>query len=58
MGHDARARTALGLSLPFIAAAFVMHRVFLNIPKTGSPEPLAPPAGHSPPSPTPLESHE
>jgi indole-3-glycerol phosphate synthase len=49
MGHDAGARTAPGLSLPFIAAGFVMHRVVLNIPKTGSPEPFAPPAGHSPP---------
>jgi len=46
--------------LVFIVAGFVMHRVFLKILKTGSPESSVPPAGQAQPSsaPPPLESHE
>ena len=62
MWRDPGVWIALGVSLVFIVAGFVMHRVFLKILKTGSPEPSAPPAGQVQPSPaptpTPLESHE
>ena len=60
MWRDPGAWIALGVSLVFIVAGFVMHRVFVKILKTGSPEPSIPPAGQTPPLPAnpPLESHE
>ena len=60
MWRDSGTWIALGVSLLFIVAGFVMHRVFLKILKTGSPEPSTLSAGQTPaaPAPTPLESHE
>ena len=60
MWRDAGTWIALGVSVLFIVAGLIMHRVFLRILKTGSPEPSTLPAGQIPsaPAPTPLESHE
>ena len=60
MWRDPGAWIALGVSLVFIVAGFVMHRVFVKILKTGSPEPSVPPAVQTQPLPAnpPLESHE
>jgi len=57
MWHDSGTWIALGVSALFIAAAFVMHRVFVKILKTGSNEPSPPPAGPAqmPPAPNPPE---
>ena len=51
---------ALGVSLVFIIAGFVMHHVFVKILKNGSSEPSVPPAAQTQPLPAnpPLESHE
>ena len=46
MWRDTGTWIALGVSLVFIVAGFVMHRVFVNILKNGSPEPSS-----TPPSP-------
>ena len=60
MWRDTGTWIALGVSALFIGAGFILHRVFVKILKTGSPEPSTSPAGPAtPPSPlTPLESHE
>ena len=60
MWRDAGTWIALGVSLLFIVAGFVMHRVFMKILKNGSSEPFTLPAGQTlpAPAPTPLESHE
>ena len=60
MWRDSGAWIALGVSLVFIVAGFAMHRVFLKILKTGSPEPSPLPAGQAtpPPAPNPPEPHE
>ncbi|WP_426148680.1 hypothetical protein [Polaromonas sp. DSR2-3-2] len=60
MWRDAGVWIALGVSLVFIIAGFVMHRVFVKILKTGSPEPSPSSAGQAqpPPAPNPLEPHE
>lgn len=60
MWRDPGAWIALGVSLVFIVAGFVMHRIFVKILKNGSPEPSVPPAGQTQPLPAkpPLESHE
>ncbi|CAM4020506.1 hypothetical protein [Paracidovorax anthurii] len=42
MWRDSGTWIALGVSLVFIVAGIVMHRVFIRILKTGSPEPEAP----------------
>ena len=60
MWRDAGTWIALGVSVLFIVAGLIMHRVFLRILKTGSPEPSTLPAGQTSvaPATTPLESHE
>lgn len=60
MWRDPGVWIALGVSLVFIVAGFVMHRVFVKILKNGSPEPSVPPAVQTQPLPAkpPLESHE
>ncbi len=60
MWRDPGTWIALGVSLVFIVAGFVMHRVFLKILKTGSDAPSVSPAAQVQPPPTSpsLESHE
>lgn len=60
MWRDAGTWIALGVSVLFIVAGFVMHRIFVKILKNGSIEPSTPPAGPAkpPPAPTPQEPHE
>jgi hypothetical protein len=60
MWQDPGTWIALGVSLLFIVAGFVMHRVFVKILKNGSVEPSIPPAGQLKPSapPTSQDSHE
>ena len=60
MWRDAGTWIALGVSALFIVAGFILHRVFVKILKTGSPEPSTSTAGQTQPSPAPnpLESHE
>lgn len=50
MWQDPGTWIALGVSLLFIVAGFVMHRVFVKILKNGSVEPSTPPAGQTPSS--------
>ena len=38
MWHDPGAWIAIGISLVFLLAAFVMHRIFVKILKTPAPE--------------------
>ena len=45
MWHDSGTWIALGVSALFVVAGFIMHRVFVKILKTGSPEPSPPIAG-------------
>jgi hypothetical protein len=58
--RDTGTWVALGVSALFIVAGIILHRVFLKILKTGSPEPSPSPTGQTSPSPapTPLEPHE
>ena len=58
MWHDAGTWIALGVSVLFIVAGFVMHRVFVKILKNGSPEPSSSSAGpaQTPPATNPTES--
>ncbi len=60
MWRDAGTWIALGVSMLFIVAGLVMHRVFVKTLKNGSIEPLTPPVGPAKPLPSPtlLESHE
>jgi hypothetical protein len=58
MWRDTGTWIALGVSLLFIVAGFIMHRVFMKILKNGSPEPSPPSAGlaQPPPATNPPES--
>ena len=60
MWRDAGTWIALGVSVLFIVAGLVMHRIFVKILKNGSIEPPTPPAGPATPLPasTPQEPHE
>ena len=60
MWRDTGTWIALGVSVLFILAGVIMHRLFVQILKNGSVEPSTPPVGPDkpPPSATPLEPHE
>ena len=45
--HDEGAWIAIGISVLFIVAGLVMHRIFVRILKNGSPETPAEPAKES-----------
>ena len=51
MWRDAGTWIAFGVSLVFIVAGFVMHRVFVKILKNGSSEPSPSSAGQAQPLP-------
>ncbi|BFO53778.1 hypothetical protein AVXHC19_05810 [Acidovorax sacchari] len=48
MWRDSGTWIALGVSLLFIVAGIVMHRVFIHILKKGAPEGEAPPSKKAP----------